>query len=131
MTKLYIPALGDRIKLTADWTFLLFPESRNMSLYTHLKIEYPRTFFDVKPVKVTLPAGTELGIDRIYIRRGNKDFDSITFNLLGVPTQKLYGPRVRVRFWAKLAAVNTIEFESLLSNIQLEDTSLEEENDNG
>lgn len=123
MPKLYIPALGDHIQLTTDWTFLLFPEYRNETLYAHLGLEYPRTQrIDAKPTRVTLPAGTELGIDRIYIRRGNKEFDSITFNLLGVPTQKLrYGAKTRVRFWAKLAAVNTIEFESLLTNIQLEE----------
>ncbi len=127
MPKLYIPALGDHIKLTADWTFLLFPESRNETLYAHLGLEYPRRVYDAKPVRVTLPAGTELGIDRIYIRRGNKEFDSITFNLLGVPTQKLqYGAKMRVRFWAKLAAVNTIEFESLLTNIQLEAADVDE-----
>jgi len=57
---------------------------------------------------VTLKAGQALSIDRVYIRRGASDFSSITFNYLGAP--KGSG---RVRFWAKLADVNMIEFEQV------------------
>ena len=55
---------------------------------------------------ITLKAGQVLSVDRVYIRRGASDFSSITFNYIGAP--KGSG---RVRFWAKLADVNTIEFE--------------------
>lgn len=112
--KLYIPALGDHLKLTAPWTFALYGEYRNESLFKHLGLPFSWGYRDLQKTKVTLPAGTELGIDRIYIRRGNKEFDSITFNLLGVKGKG------RVRFWAKLGDVNTIEFESLLTNIHVD-----------
>lgn len=58
--------------------------------------------------EVTLRAGQVLSVDRVYIRRGASDFSSITFNYIGAP--KGSG---RVRFWAKLADVNTIEFEEV------------------
>lgn len=58
--------------------------------------------------EVTLKAGQVLSVDRVYIRRGASDFSSITFNYIGAP--KGSG---RVRFWAKLADVNTIEFEEV------------------
>lgn len=123
--KLYIPALGDRIKLTADWTFLLFPEYRNEALYSYLGIEYPNTP-GAKPVQVTLQAGTELSINRIHIRHGNREFDSITFSVIGAPPQKRQSNvnLTRVRFWAKLADVNTIEFESILTRVEEDDEDL-------
>jgi hypothetical protein len=111
--RLYIPALGDAMILAKDWTFQLFPEGRNESLYLYLGIAFPIRVWGqtAEPVTVTLPIGTTLSVDRIYIRRGAKDFDSVTFNLIGAKTQQLrYGSKVRVRFWAKLPDANNIEF---------------------
>lgn len=75
---------------------------------------------------VTIPEHTELKIDRIYIRKGNKDFSSVTFisqnslNVLFKPKKKLtkqekqrhpnFGP---LRFFAKLQDVNKIEFDTV------------------
>lgn len=52
-------------------------------------------------VPITLPVGTKLKVDRIYIRKGASDFSSISF--FATIDKKDY------RFWAKLADVNTIE----------------------
>jgi hypothetical protein len=162
--KLYIPEIGDKIKLTSDWSFRLFDESRNDALFKLLGIKQPgreflqrisdgkeffsgrgrvnndwyqwvaadgeviphqlcvysirqnqnrgtpQDFFFVadRGTPVTLKAGQVLSIDRVYIRRGASDFSSITFNYIGAP--KGSG---RVRFWAKLVDVNSIEFESI------------------
>ena len=159
--KMYIPEIGDKIKLTSDWTFRLFDEGRNTALFKLLDIKQPgyqflqrvvdgKEFFselvdnqhrwaapdgevilhplDLYSIRqkqyrgtpqdfifvadrgtpVTLKAGQALSIDRVYIRRGASDFSSITFNYLGAP--KGSG---RVRFWAKLADVNMIEFEEV------------------
>lgn len=56
-----------------------------------------------KPIQVSLPKGTQLTIDRIYIRKGGADFNSVTFNL---PKPKDCKVKGRVRFWAKLEDVN-------------------------
>lgn len=49
----------------------------------------------------TVPRGTRLRVDRIYIRQGAPDFDSLTFWALDLAKK-------RVRFFAKLADVNTM-----------------------
>jgi hypothetical protein len=71
---------------------------------------------------VTLPAGTVLAIDRIYIRKGASDFSSITFYAKELGEVTIPGSRwswgnpkstkrKAQRFWAKLADCNNIEFE--------------------
>lgn len=120
--KVFIPTVGQRVKLVADWTFPLYWEDRNDSLFTHLSIDRPerRTFYDnfeggreaylqptltrrkLRSSPATLPEGTVLTIDRIFIRKGMEDFDSITF-VLNKP-KGVKGPMVR--FWARLDDVN-------------------------
>lgn len=53
-------------------------------------------------VRATLPEGTILTIDRIYIRKGKSDYDSISFyaQIPGIAKKK--------RFWAKREDVNTM-----------------------
>lgn len=74
---------------------------------------------------VRLPAGTVLSIDRIYIRQGSKEYNSVSFNLLYCPVASfcprngfknmggnkatiplIKGDKGRIRFWAKLEDVN-------------------------
>ena len=62
---------------------------------------------------ITLPAGTELTVRRIFIRQGARDFDSMTFTatippLKPAPRGKVAKPK-SVRFWAKLDDCNTME----------------------
>jgi hypothetical protein len=130
VTKLYIPRLGDQLRLAADWTFRLFGESRNWGLYDHLKLERRTTNGYYDPAKfreASIPAGETLKVDRIYIRRGQADFDSVTFQLVGRKTKAkrderehywkpgetytYVTPSRAVRFWAKLDDVNGMEFE--------------------
>jgi hypothetical protein len=113
--KLFIPTLGTKIKLLEDWHFKLYYERRNDSL---LKAQ---GFIDPeKPMKwidgygqinydTSLPAGTQLTIDRIYIRKGAKNFDSVSFWIGTKP--KGVGLQGKIRFWAKLKDVNNIECE--------------------
>jgi len=53
---------------------------------------------------VTIPCGTTLIVDRVYIRKGISDFDSITFRL--GKKQSLKG-----RFWLKRSDVNELIVE--------------------
>lgn len=59
--------------------------------------------------------GTELKIDRIYLRQGQKDFDSVSFRSncwvsnLDAPAINIPRKTKGIRFWAKLADVNRIE----------------------
>jgi len=123
--KLYIPENGDSIKLTADWTFDLYNEDRNSSLMvkigdTRRTIGAWHESYGAAPA--TIPAGAVLKIDRVYIRKGAKEFSSITFLWKGesLPAkleqyweggESYKVPRQPIRFWAKLGDVNNIEFE--------------------
>lgn len=131
MTRLYIPSLGDQLRLTVPWTFDLYGEHRNSSLFEVLGLKSPppkNGYYDYDSRRVTLEAGSVLKVDRIYIRKGQSDFNSITFHLKGEKTKKRtqsysssWGgsgtytiPSRGVRFWVKLADANNIEFERVV-----------------
>jgi len=122
--KLYIPPLGDEITLAEDWTFNLYNEHRNSTLVDVMNVTFPEVDYykrqhQYKPV--TLPAGSVLKVDRIYIKKGQDAFNSVTFYLKGHSrpgyvwtghagrTYKM--PKRSVRFWAKLADANKIVME--------------------
>lgn len=73
--------------------------------------------------EVTLPAGTTLKVDRIYIRKGVGDYDSLTFFATHIPgvTDVKRGPfaKRKPRFWAKLGDVNRIICEIDPSTVKL------------
>ena len=116
--QLYIPEIGARLKLTADWEFPLFCESRNKALGEALGLKPV-----VQPggwsrdpwwqpefsMVVKVPTGTTLKVDRIYIRKGKRfaDFSSLTF----IAENKVVFGKKHPRFWAKLQDVNQIQCE--------------------
>jgi len=109
--RLWIPQIGECIELTKDWTFDLFKEHRNLKLFEMLFGSVGDTHWswygqvrDSKPV--TFPARTVLRVDRIYVRKGAPDFDSMTFFVAkcALPALK----KKRPRFWAKLWHVNQL-----------------------
>jgi hypothetical protein len=113
--KLFIPTIGTKIKLLKDWKFKIYYERRNDSLLKaqgFIDREQPMKWIDGYGrinFDTSLPAGTQLTVDRIYIRKGSQDFDSVSFWVGTKP--KGVGLQGRIRFWAKLEDVNDIEFE--------------------
>ncbi len=161
--KLYVPEIGDHFQLTADWSFSLYNEHRNKSLWelydcdNNLEIQkqkaendrvraeintleskmYPRGrggyyqhHANIDPIDlakraelydklhklfvstVTIPAGSVLAVDRIFIRKGMDDWSSLTFYLKELPGVSF---KKKPRFWAKLSDCNNIMFD-LVSN---------------
>ncbi len=127
--KLYIPTVGDSIVLTADWHFDLYNESRNESLMKFTNDSRSLSWRwvgtgGITAVPCVIPAGSTLKIDRIYIRKGQGDFDSITFMWVGnsLPGKVVHEKNYRgeditrrvskkpIRFWVKLPCANKIEF---------------------
>lgn len=107
---IFIPTIGTKLVLNKPWTFELQDESRNYDFWVDTQGQAPvrpngekyKYAYGVvaAPIKVTIPAGCTLSVDRIYIRKGNSSFDSVSFRLLK-------GSRMpHGRFWAKLAEVN-------------------------
>jgi hypothetical protein len=137
MPKLFIPPLGTELTLAEDWTFNLHYEYRNVTLLEHLGVNCDvlrrRYHYSYnKPIKVSIPAGEILTVDRLFIRKGASDFESVTFLWKGKKTEKKvetrHGtafpadgegkprnftyeatrPARAVRFWAKLVDANCI-----------------------
>ena len=124
--RLYVPTLGTELTLTSDWTFDLYDEHRNSDFINAILSispssgwdEYWKTRNKIKDsIVATIPAGSVLKVDRIYIRKGQGDYDSISFWLTDCPN-KAWAPKKaggtaegRLRFWAKLDDANNIEFD--------------------
>jgi hypothetical protein len=119
--QLFIPELGTLITLAEDWTFRITNEKRNTSLaklmgrqsadyyYPFGTIENPidegqygRRRIPIEPGNYTVAAGTTLEVDRIYIRKGNEEFSSVTFKT--AIKGKL------IRFFVSLEDANKIVF---------------------
>jgi hypothetical protein len=112
------PVIKSQYKLLSDWEFGLHTEYRNESILRAFELvvgsiwHYGR---NNTPHRVTLPAGTVLQVDRIYIRKGAEDFDSITFYIVDSPNERLLSwgkgglsPKYAVRFWAKMTDINGV-----------------------
>ncbi len=116
----FVPDIGTVIKLNYDWEFVLYQERRNVGfidlfgLFNGRVYQDWRTRTEPETAKVIIRAGSELQVDRIYIRKGAEDYSSITFWLgkkavvIG-PDGTEHTPTKRIRFWAKLADVNKIQ----------------------
>ena len=128
--QLFIPPLGSRLRLTQEWSFDLHRELRNHDFREHLGFEDPadrsRMYLIAqthpRSDHVVLPAGTVLKVDRIYIRKGQDGFDSLSFLIESSPDTRLSvciiteqgrTRRRQTRFWAKLADVNDMVVELL------------------
>ena len=129
--KLYFPELGSILTLEKSWEFNLYHESRNSSLIPRFydgpdessgwtkEPEQYRFFYK----KIILPPLCELKIDRIYIRKGFKEFSSISFFLNRKTVDPDFSKFAKTiadgkgscRFWAKLEDVNNIDFFCLQS----------------
>ncbi len=176
MPKLFIPELGTVLTLAADWTFPLYEEDRNESLWNifdadndpvvklYHKVELAASdatvaaragrdkyfedskrvnFFDsnkrvltwddylssdaykeeiranrvfsevtaVPPsINITIVKGTELKLDRIYVRKGASEYSSLTFSIVSSPDSKLTVAKgKKPRFFAKLQDCNEME----------------------
>ena len=116
MRQIQIPSIGDVLTLAEPWTLTVYWEHRNQSLvrlagFDADALARARDWWEVRSLgQFTFPKGTQLTVDRIYIRKGNEEFDSMTFWAKGYTTTVRTGLKTKkapsVRFWAKLADVN-------------------------
>lgn len=108
--QLFVPALNTQLRLIEDWKFELHIDYRNSEIRDHLAVD--------ESGAVIIPAKTILRVDRIYIRKGSSDFDSISFTVVDSPNKRIatkkYGgtfSRRQARFWAKLDDCNKMQIE--------------------
>lgn len=108
---LYIPQVGDKLKLTSNWSCKVFNESRNSKVFSGLNIDTSGA--QNTNVDITFPKGTVLKVDRLYVRAPASSFDSITFRVDSSPIKSLN----KARFWVKLREANNLEFETTEKNL--------------
>jgi len=113
--KIFIPAVGTKLRLTKDWEFSLFFEHRNFKMVNYLSpgaMKSPWAYGDDESLAATLKAGTILIVDRVYIRSGPASaYNSLTFR---TGDAKDYFGKKGLRFWAKLDDVNTMDAEMVI-----------------
>jgi len=118
--KVFIPTIGTILILEKPWTFALHAEQRNTRFIERIektgmcipKVKNTTGWYSFGAIylnDITLPEGTILTVSRIYIRQGNKDFDSVTFSVKAI----INNIKVKGRFWAKLCDVNKMEITVL------------------
>jgi hypothetical protein len=111
---LFVPPLGTRLVLAEPWDFQLYNERRNATLMALLGDTRELVYSKPEPIPASLPAGTELILDRYYIKQNLGDFDSVSFRIAGASASaQLYcgigsTAKRQVRFWAKLDDVNRL-----------------------
>jgi len=121
--KLYVPDIGDTLKLSKDWKFYLQSEYRQRldldqfgtgNTVSRDSIQFYKDQDDFN--EVIIPKGSVLKVDRVYIRKGSSGFSSITFLLKEVDGKKVKSQR----FWAHLRECNKIEFEEAQKSVNIQ-----------
>lgn len=120
---LFLPDIGTLLRLDADWTFTLYSEYRNATLFDSLGIPTSER----KNKIVELPKGLIIKVDRIYIRKGLSQYSSLTF---GIPTPKTKKDKEEMpqniifggsKFWVKLHECNGILVSPVIKNSETSD----------
>ena len=109
---MFIPGLHTKLRVLKDWEFSLFCEVRNKSLWD---MKAQRLGYDAIPAKhrkfnialVHLIPKDELVIDRVHVRRGQDEKDSVTLKA----NVQHHGSFYRCRFWVLLHDFNTLQAE--------------------
>jgi hypothetical protein len=137
--RLFIPDIGTKLVLLSSWTAGIQHEARNLKLLLTMKenggddIELKfwgssQTYLTTTKTKfpMTFPAGTELTVDRVYIRKGSSEFSSVSFYVEDCPirafTSKKKGGTYtgKPRFFASLADVNSMDIDETALEISTE-----------
>jgi hypothetical protein len=106
--KLFIPPLGTELELSEPWMFKLYDEYRNSNMMELMNLNsQPYRYGEpIKTFDMVIPIGTVLKVDRIYIRKGASEFDSVTLRTkIG---------KKSIRFWVKLADFNTMVVKDIV-----------------
>jgi hypothetical protein len=113
MARLFIPQVGNQLKLIANWDCKIFNDRLNKKVFSGLNIDVTGEDSRNSTVDITFPKGTVLKVDRLYVRAPASSYDSITFSIASCPIKSL----VKARFWVKLMDANKIEFEEIIEDM--------------
>lgn len=104
--RLFIPTIGTRLRVTREWSLSLVREYRNSKLWDKIISDVPKT---ERSTVITIPTGTVITVDRVYIRKGHRGYDSLSFRIHdGDSPDKRFQ---KSRFFARLEDCNNLECE--------------------
>lgn len=124
----FIPELGTYLKLNKDWGFTVYPEHRNEIFLRAIEPKVTDADFHYSSKStfpVTLPQGTVLLMDRIYVRKGAEEYSSVSMYIIETTSPEISvlkkkkipferkKEKVYCRFWVKLDDYNSAGFESI------------------
>lgn len=136
--KFYIPTIGTKFELSKPWEFLLYKEYRNSGPFeafgkhaedlvqVPIKEKDYNGYYKSTAYKFSLPPKTVMKVDRIYIKKTSRDFDSVTLKIFETThpfiLHKLRNKNGSIaankaRFWVKLCDFNKIEANVLEDNV--------------
>jgi hypothetical protein len=119
MTRLFIPATGTRLTLSADWNLSFKQDWHNKALATALKLRATAGYYDQPTHDVTIPAGAVIKIDTYNIKRtADPTQQEIAVVLCGREAPVTVSGRLiksSCRFYVPLGHINRIEFGSIKS----------------
>lgn len=111
--KMFIPALKTKLQVTKDWHISLFCERRNKTLWDHAaegRVPMDQIPWQHRPGQMALvivPEGSCLSVERIFIRKDQEGYNSVT--LRGWVEHN--GVSKNVRFWVVLDTFNNMHAE--------------------
>lgn len=120
MSKLFVPACGDRITLAKPWDFTLILESRNLQFAESNGIDikqFKNTGWawqnPLDSLTFTMKAGTVLECDRVYIRSTSKSADTVADSYDSITWKVVVNGKAakKQRFWVKLYDCYSLEFD--------------------
>lgn len=104
--KLFIPRVGDKIKLNENWNCSIESEYRNDKIFDALGIQRDNSVQGTA-ISISMPKDTVLRVDRLYVRAPASQYDSITFTVESSPLPGIE----KARFWVKVTEANQMECE--------------------
>ena len=92
---MFIPELGTKITNPADWRIEVIAEDRNKSLFEAQGMALPGWQSYGKPLfNWTFPKDSIFQVDRIYVRKGNEAFSSISLLILETTHPKMQKTKI-------------------------------------
>ena len=115
----FLPEIGTKLALCEDWEFDLHRERRNDKFFPQIGIPVYWKL-NASSVKIKILKGSHLTVDRIYIRKGVKEYSSVTFYVKKGAQVEYNGGLYKMRgarFWAKLHDVNRLRVQVDLNTV--------------
>ncbi|MBD77571.1 MAG: hypothetical protein CL840_01355 [Crocinitomicaceae bacterium] len=111
--KIFIPVVGDQLRLTHDITTSVRFAGQNKRFAR--KLADSKQLKEGDDIEITLRKNTQLKVERVYVRQGpGAEFDSVTFrigkeNASGLPDG---------RFFLPIDVINTLDVELVQNDVQ-------------